>query len=338
MKTHRIYGIKNKKLFYRFPKGDNVMKHIKLTVYHKKKLVVYYGNNFKSMGIQTWGFHIGDVLCYITITKKNKFKVYDDNGDIFAFNQLAGVYYLQEQFLPDLTDEEVLRIKTDDERIRLGNLINPPFREMDSILVSLLSKTTYVSPTTKMSERDRCILSTLIDESFELKDYEVNARNEIIISNYNSWMNRFGKDIVMNSYVLSDQSFNMLFNAIDMYFFGNILKKIAVWRFSFEAITIKPDPKRSKLSIVGIKFNKDNIKGKNIKDIITVFQCDLIHVLAHLLGVHKKRRKIIDKILNRCFNMLYMKKSTMFQFKIKNILNATYQELYHKGQGVLMME
>ena len=36
--------------------------------------------------------------------------------------------------------------------------------------------------------------------------------------------------------------------------------------------------------------------------------------------------------------MLYMKKSTMFQFKVKNILNPTYQELYHKSPGVLMLE
>lgn len=331
MKTHRIYGMQNGKMFHHFPQGENVMKNIKITVYHKKKVQIYYGKDFKLASINTWSFTLGDLLCYVYMKKNNTFKVYDDNCEIFYNNQIAGIYFLQESFLPELTPQEKLRVNTDDERIRLGDLKEPPFRAADHALLESLHKNTFFSPTTKMSEQSRCIQEILCDEP--MKDYEVNARNEIITSNYNSWSNRFGEDIIRKAYIYSEDFFKMLFKAIDIYFFGYILKEIAVWRFSFEKISIAIDPRKTKTPVVGIKLKKKSIQDKPIDKIIHTFQLDLVHVLCDVLGM-RKRKNIIESL----FNATYEKRSSMFHYKIRHVPGIHYQELHHKCPGPLMLE
>lgn len=331
MKTHRIYGMQNGKMFHHFPQGEHIMKNIKLTIYHKKKIKIYYGRDFKMASVNTWSFTLGDLTCYVYMKKNNTFKVYDDNCEVFYNNQIAGIYFLQESFLPELTPQEKLRVNTDDERIRLSDLKEPPFRAADHLLIDCCKKSNFVSPTTKMSERSRCIQQILCEEP--MKDYEVNARNEIIVSHYNSWRNRFGEKLIREAFIYTEDFFQMIFKAIDIYFFGYTLKDIAVWRFSFDSISIAVDPRRTKIPVIGFRFKKKFIKSKDINEILRTFQLDLVHVLCETFGMREN-----EKIIQNLFYTDYNKKSSMFQYKIRHVPDRNYQELHHKCPGPLMLE
>ena len=59
MKAHRIYGVKNNIAYCHFPRGENVMREIKIQCYVKhKKMKTYFGKDFKCIGINKWSFCI----------------------------------------------------------------------------------------------------------------------------------------------------------------------------------------------------------------------------------------------------------------------------------------
>ena len=324
MKQYRIYGVKNKKPFCQFPRGNNIMKEIKLQCYFKKKMKSFHGKNLRCVSTKKWTFSIGDVICTMEEHKPMKFRVSDKENKIFNNNQIAGMFYLNTLVSDPIKNDTLFMEYVDDEIIRLQDCKIPPYREVDSSMMSLAKESTFKSPVTKQSARNRELIQLICDEEMALKRYEIYARNQILLMNCNSWFNRFGKDYVLKNYILSAPFFEKLFEFINQYFFANILTNLGDWSFALDT-----PPKQTSVQVI---IHKDKMeKPDDIKYIIRTFQNDILHVVADILCTKKKK-----KFMKHVFGGPLLS-PTILTYTIKEILPKEYQQLYNKS-GVYFME
>ena len=325
MKAHRIYGVKNNIAYCHFPRGDNVMREIKIQCYVKsKKLKTYFGKDFKCIGINKWSFYIGDMECIVEQCKPMKFKVSDTNNTMFKNNQIAGVFYMNTLVSNNIDNKALFLEYVDDEIIRLQNCKIGPYRESDSALISCIKECPFTSPVTKQSARNREIISILCNEKSILKRYEIFARNQILLMNCNSWFNRFGKEYVLKHYIMSTPFFEKVFEFINQYFFASILTELASWSFSM-------DHSSNKTSVEVIIHKEKIEKADDIKYIIRTFQNDIIYVISDLLKT-KKKKKIMKHLFGGSLRPIKILTHT-----IKEQPPKVYEKLYHKP-GIYFME
>lgn len=324
MKPYRIYGVKNKKLFCHFPRGNNRMEEIKIQCYFKKKIKSFHGKQLICINPKKWQFTIGDILCTIEEHKPMKFKVSDEENKIFKDNQIAGMFYLNTLVSDPMKNDTLFMEYVDDEIIRLQDCKIPPYREVDSSMMSLAKESTFKSPVTKQSARNRELVHLLCKEEMALKRYEIYARNQILLMNCNSWFNRFGKDYVLKNYILSAPFFEKLFEFINQYFFANILSHLGDWSFALDT-----PPKQTSVQVT---IHKDKLeKPDDIKYIISAFQNDIIHVVAEILCT-KKKKKMMKHVFGRSLSH-----AVILTYAVKEILPKEYQKLYN-SPGIYFME
>lgn len=327
MKHCRIYGIANGIPFHKFPNGDNVMDRIRVDVYKKKRILSTFASSFKKLHHSTWSFQVGDIECILFQKKPFKFKVFDDENKLFDNNQVASVYFLQ-QFVMDE------HVRVDDERVRLGSH-SLPFREQDTHLETLLSHPTFKSPRTGLSARNRTIIQTLTSEEFAFKAYEIKARNELFVSHYNSWLNRFGKEKI-KGYVQSDDFFLKLFEATDLYFFGNVLKRLASWKFAFNRIRMEGE---HNTTMIAVRVSKSNAaKLENIYQIIEHFHKDITRIIVRVLGASSNLNKedTIKRIASNVFGIRY-EPCNLLRHRAKDVPRIEYDMLYSKDAPKLVI-
>lgn len=327
MKPHRIYGVKKGLSFCHFPRGNHVMKDIKIQCYRKKKIRTFFGTNLKQHD-EVWKFNIGEVECYIYEKTDNKYRVNDTNHDIFEHNQLAGVFMMS-KFIPhDLDDMELFNQNVADEVVRLLDCKVPPYRDVDTTLMSLLRHSSYKSPVTKQCARNREVLTHLLET--KMHKYEIEARNSIWITNCNSLINRFGKERVYNEYIVSTKFFELVFEFIDQYFFSNVLKELAVWSFK---------PTETNDSSILISVNTEKINSKDIKELTQICQKEICHILVdfltHSVNVLQTPKYYNTVIMSHYFGLLYEKPSGIFSYKMISVPKEEYQKLF--GQTHLFM-
>jgi hypothetical protein len=326
MKAHRIYGVKNKQPFCQFPKGDNVMANIKVQCYMDKNIKSFHGKDFKCVGLKKWTFHIGDIVCYVIEYKPCKFKVEDKDNVLFKNNQLAGMFYMH-TIVSSTTDTQKLFLEyVDDEITRLQDCKVPPYREPDSFLMTIIRKSTFKSPVTKQSARNRELITFLCDKKNALQRYEIYARNQIVLMNCNSWFNRFGKEYVMKNYIVSTPFFEKLFEFVNQYFFASTLTDMAVWTFDRQTT--------QNTNVVQMTVNKEKIKEKvDVKYIIRTFQKDMVHIIGNFLQASKSDTKTIMRHL---FGFKLTKASGILTHKIIEVPPKEYQQLYSKPSIMFM--
>jgi hypothetical protein len=332
MKSCRIYGTHRGEPFCKFPNGDNIMQHIRIDIYKNKKIRSVYGKLFQKMSPTQWKFFVGDIECILTQKKPFKFKVHDEDTKVFENNQVAGVFYMHKPY-----GERSMEDRIDDERVRLGDIGNLPFREQDSELKMIVDNyPSFPSPITKLSTRNREILSVISSDNFKMEEHEIMARNCIVISHYNSWVNRFGKKSI-DSYIFTDHFFLKLFEASDQYFFGGILCKLADWKISFKKIEMIGEDK----TMVGIHVSKSVLKAcKDILSIIRLFQGDLCRIVIKLLTASSTvdRVKVTKAVAFNLFGLDYTH-SGLLKCKTKNVPRKEYKNLYHTPcPGLIMLE
>tara|TARA_B100000674_G_scaffold257516_1_gene212345 strand:+ start:2725 stop:3735 length:1011 start_codon:yes stop_codon:yes gene_type:complete len=322
MKAHRIYGVKNKEPFCHFPKGDNVMPEVKLQCYVKKKMKSFHGKKFQCIGLKKWRFYIGDIECYIEEIKPFKFKVNDKENAIFKDNQLAGMFYMNRLVSNDVTDDKLYMEYVNDEITRVQDCKTPPYRVADTILMRLLRQPSFKSPVTKQSARNREIIEVLLSKQYTLHRHEIQARNQILIMNCNSWSNRFGRDYVLKNYILSISFFDKLFEFVNQYFFASTLSRLASWRFALGEM-----PKKSKTKVcILVEVNRDKLAHQtDIKPIIRNFQNDIIYILADLLSCKDPKR-----MAKHIFGFKLQEPSGLMKHKVQDILPKEYKKLYSK--------
>jgi len=338
MKAFRIYGSHNGKPFCKFPHGAHKMDTIKLDVYvKKKKIQTFYGKDFIHDSEKRWRFTIGDVTCFIHEKKPFKFRVTCENSDIFDNNQVAGVFYMHTLVESKMSPKRHLEKLTDDEMCHLIDYKDPPFRDMDSHLLSLLDSPSFKSPTTGQCTRNREILAALLNPKYKMELYEVRARNRSIITHCNSWRNRFG-DEKLFEYMMTSHFFEKLMDAMDHYFFAGVLKKIADWGFDS-----KVDVKTGGKTIVNIEIMKDNIRAKRPRDFIRMFQQELAIVVFALLSPSREELTTntddVECIINNIFGLgpINPNEPRVFNVKFKSVPTAEYQILYHGDKPGLFL-
>jgi len=332
MKSCRIYGTHRGKPFCKFPNGKNVMQHIRIDIYKNKKIQSIYGKSFQKIDSTKWKFCVGDIECVLTQKKPFKFKVHDDDTKVFNNNQVAGVFYMHKPY-----GERSIQDKIDDERVRLGDIGSLPYREQDSVLKMITDNyPSFPSPITKLSTRNRELLQIISSDKFRMEEHEIAARNSIVISHYNSWVNRFGKQFI-HSYIFSDQFFLKLFEASDQYFFGGILNQLAEWKISFNKIEMIGNEK----TMVGVYVSKTILKTcKCIQAIIKLFQGDLCRIVVKLLTASSTLDKIeiTGNVAYNLFRLDYTH-SGLLKCRTKNVPRKEYKKLYHTpSPGLIMME
>lgn len=335
MKSTRIYGIKKGKRFCHFPRGKNKMEHIKVQVYNKKAILVYYGTAFKCSERGQWEFMIGDVRCCIYEYKKLKFKVNDQTNEIFNDNQVAGVFFLMDATPLTFNQKERFDVRVDDEHARIRDIGAPPYRSFDSRIASIMGSPTLLSDRTGQCTRNREYMSIVLSE--KMYQYEIVARNNIIESHCNSWKNRFAQKYV-EIYVLSDHFSNHLFKAIDQYFFSNTLCLLAEWVFYTGAEPILAEPPGR--TIVYVKVQQKVLQSHNMdmKSVIASYQNGLTAILYSLLSSSKTDMNCHD-MEQMGMNMFGgYTKTDVFLYKMKHVPTVEYQMLFNGDKpGLFLM-
>lgn len=332
MKSCRIYGTHRGKPFCKFPNGTNVMQHIRIDIYKNKKIQSIYGKSFQKIDSTKWKFHVGDIECSLVQKKPFKFKVHDDDTKVFNNNQVAGVFYMHKPY-----GERSIQDKIDDERVRLGDIGSIPYREQDSVLKMIMDNyPSFPSPITKLSTRNRELLHVISSDNFRMEEHEIVARNSIVISHHNSWLNRFGKPYI-DKFIFTDQFFSKLLEASDQYFFGGILNQLAEWKISFNKIEMLGKEK----TMVGVHVSKTILKTcKSIQMVIKMFQGDLCRIVVKILAASSTidKEDITRKVSFNLFGLDYTRWG-LLKCKTKNIPRKEYKKLYHTpSPGLIMME
>lgn len=326
----RLLGKKDGHVFCHFPTKEDRIAKVRFEVINSKLgksrvNCVFKGVNLRQTEDYTksgkactqWKFDVGDVQFFV-YRYQNKFKIYDQYKQILDGAVLAGAFTkasVKDKAPQGRVDLEIARI-----RDKVG-------REFDHELRAHMSLNKHISPTTKQSERNRAILAKLVHPTARMKTYEIEARHLYIIERCNTYLNHNVKNI-------SNKFFDKLFTDIDTHFFGCTLRQMAVWDFSGEA------EKDQKMPYIRLRFR--SIKEKTIKQVVKVFEHEILHALMDLLNadtvdtswnvgpVDETHSKVYMKILFHFFGYTEIecdKKACVFT--IRRTLPKQYQHLYY---------